>query len=473
VKDGKLKTKLILTLFLITSHAWAEFRAGAAKVNITPQQWPLQMIGSFHERLATKAHDPLRARAIVCDDGQTRIAIVIVDNCLIGRNYIDAAKALAAKRTKVRGDRILVAATHTHSAPPGKDRLTNRTDAVHRAYFNQLVEGIAAAIVQAEKNLAPAELAHGMALVPEEIFNRRWHMKSGGIAVNPFGKKTDTVRMNPPRSLIERPAGPTDPEVHFISLRGTDGRPIALLANYSLHYVGGIPAGGVSADYFGAFSSLIEKAVGKDASFVAMMSNGTSGDINNISFRVPRPRQPPLQRMNEVAKLVADRVLAAHVKAKFRKDITVAMEQTLLTLKNRQPTAKQIAYAKKVLATQDLKTLPTRAIPYANRTLALANGPRQEEIVLQALRLGEVGITSIPCEVLCEIGLTLKAKSPLPQATFTIELANGHNGYLPTPRQHALGGYETWMGTCTLEILASEKIKKTLLGMLEKVAKEN
>jgi len=309
--------------------------------------------------------------------------------------------------------------------------------------------------------------------VPEEIFNRRWHMKPGGIAVNPFGNKNDIARMNPPRNLIERPAGPTDPEVHFISLRGADGRPIALLANYSLHYVGGIPAGGVSADYFGAFSGLIEKAIGKDSGFVAMMSNGTSGDINNISFRVPRPRQPPLQRMNEVAKLVADRVLAAHAKAKFRKDISLAMEQTLLTLKTRQPTNKQIAYAKKVLAVDNPKSLPSRAVPYANRTLALANGARVEEIVLQALRIGEVGITSIPCEVLCEIGLTLKAQSPLAQSTFTIELANGHYGYLPTPRQHALGGYETWMGTCTLEILASEKIKKSLLNMLEKVAKEN
>ena len=465
-----MKTKLILTLFLITSHTWAEFRAGAAKVDITPQQWPLQMIGSFHERLATKAHDPLHARAIVCDDGKTRLAIVIVDNCLIGRNYIDNAKALAAKRTKIRVDHILVAATHTHTAPPGKDRPTNRTDVAHKAYFNLLVEGIAAAIVKAEKNLAPAELAHSVALVPEEIFNRRWHMKPGGIALNPFGKKNDIVRMNPPRNLIERPAGPTDPEVHFISMRNIDGRPIALLANYSLHYVGGIPAGGVSADYFGVFSGLIEKAIGKDAGFVAMMSNGTSGDINNISFRVPRPRQKPLQRMNEVAKLVADRVLTAHKKAKFRKDITVAMKQTLLTLKTRQPTDKQIEYAKKVLAANDSKSLPSRAVPYANRTLALANGPRAEEIVLQALRIGEVGLTSIPCEVLCEIGLTLKAQSPLAQSTFTIELANGHYGYLPTPRQHALGGYETWMGTSILEILASEKIKKSLLKMLKKVA---
>ncbi|MDG2214019.1 MAG: neutral/alkaline non-lysosomal ceramidase N-terminal domain-containing protein [Verrucomicrobiota bacterium] len=465
-----MKIKLLLTFIFFTTQLQAQFRAGAAKINITPKVWPIQLIGSFSERLADKAYDPLHARAIVCDDGKTRLAIVIVDNCLIGRNYIDQAKTLAAKRTNIRSDRMLVAATHTHTAPPGKDRRTNRDDAAHRAYFKQLVNGIAEAIIAAEKNLAPAQMAHGVALVPEEIFNRRWHMKEGGIAVNPFGDPNDTVRMNPPRNLIERPAGPTDPEVHFISLRGTNGQPIALLANYSLHYVGNAPKDSVSADYFGVFAGHIEKALGNDAGFVAIMSNGTSGDINNISFRVSRPRQKPFERINDVAKIVADRVLAAHKKVKFQGDLTVAMEEKLLKLENRQPTAKQIAYANKALATEDPKTLPRLAVAYANRTLALADGPREEEIVLQALRIGEVGITSIPCEVLCEIGLMLKANSPLPQSTFTIELANGHNGYLPTPRQHALGGYETWMGTCTLEIMASEKIKKVLLEMLEKVA---
>ena len=468
-----MKIHFFGVLFLFTSQVWAEFQAGAAKVDITPKLWPVQMVGSFRERLADKAYDPLYARAIICDDSQTRLAIVIVDNCLIGRNYLDRAKALAAKQTKLRTDRILVAATHTHTAPPGKDRRTNRKDPQHRAYFKQLVEGIAEAITRAEKNLAPAEMAHGVALVPEEIFNRRWHMKPGGIAVNPFGSSNDTVRMNPPRNLINRPAGPTDPEVHFVSIRATDGRPIALLANYSLHYVGDLPAGGVSADYFGVFSSLIEKALGKKAGFVGLMSNGTSGDINNINFRVPRPRQKPIQRMTEVAQLVADRVLTTHKTVRFRKDITLAMEQKELTLKNRNPTQKEISYAKAVLAGTAPKPLSGLAEAYAHRTLGLANGPREEKIILQALRLGEVGITSIPCEVLCEIGLTLKAKSPLPQATFTIELANGHNGYLPTPRQHALGGYETWMGTCTLEITASVKIQNELLKMLEKVAQKD
>ena len=66
----------------------------------------MQLVGSFSERLADKAHDPLHARAIVCDDGQTRLAIVIVDNCLIGRNYLDRAKALMKEARAAEGSPV-------------------------------------------------------------------------------------------------------------------------------------------------------------------------------------------------------------------------------------------------------------------------------------------------------------------------------------------------------------------------------
>ena len=81
-----------------------------------------------------------------------------------------------------------------------------------------------------------------------------------------------------------------------------------------------------------------------------MMSNGTSGDINNISFKCPATAPETHATHERGRPTVADRLLAAHKQVTFRKDITLAMEQTLLTLKNRQPTAKQIAYAKAVLA---------------------------------------------------------------------------------------------------------------------------
>lgn len=103
---------LILLLCLTANMlVAAEFRAGAAVGDITPTQWPVDLVGSFSERPAEKAWDPLSARALVLDDGQTRLAIVIVDNCLIPRSLFDEAKQQASKATGIGTDRMLMAAT--------------------------------------------------------------------------------------------------------------------------------------------------------------------------------------------------------------------------------------------------------------------------------------------------------------------------------------------------------------------------
>lgn len=89
----------------------------------------------------------------------------------------------------------------------------------------------------------------------------------------------------------------------------------------------------------------------------------------------------------------------------------------------------------------------------------------------QAIRIGELGIAANPNEICAETGLEIKEQSPI-QPTFNIELANGYNGYLPTPEQHALGGYTTWpaISSC-LEVDASNKIRDHVLGLLEQVRK--
>ena len=70
----------------------------------------------------------------------------------------------------------------------------------------------------------------------------------------------------------------------------------------------------------------------------------------------------------------------------------------------------------------------------------------------------------MPCEVFCETGLEWKQRSPL-QPSFLVSLTHGYYGYLPTPRQHRLGGYETWLGTNRLEVTASDKMLAALLEM--------
>ena len=137
-----------------------------------------------------------------------------------------------------------------------------------------------------------------------------------------------------------------------------------------------------------------------------------------------------------------------------------------LVLAVRKPTAEQLAYCRQVLAKpEDAPKHHVYERVYAQRALQLHDSPDEVSIPLQAFRIGDLGIAAIPFEVFTESGLEIKKESPL-QPTFTIELANGSYGYLPTPRQHALGGYETWLGTNKVEVEASEKIVRTILELL-------
>src|SRR5690606_37125389 len=94
--------------------------------------------------------------------------------------------------------------------------------------------------------------------------------------------------------------------------------------------------------------------------------------------------------------------------------------------------------------------------------------PDKIDIILQTFRIGDLDVAAIPFETFAETGLEIKAKSPF-KSTFTIELANGAYGYLPTPEQHELGGYETLMGTNNVEKNTTRKIVAELLTLFDKL----
>ena len=447
-------------------------RAGAAVVDITPQQFPVSMTGSFLDRQATSAHDPLHARAIVLDDGKTSLAIVVCDSCLIARETFDDAKADAARATGIPIENMLMSATHTHSAATAVPMANCRPDPRYLAY---LKKQIGQAVVQAWANLEPATIGWAVKQEPSEVSVRRWKMKPGAIEENPFGKKTDKVKMNPPRGsqdLIE-PAGPIDPDVSILSIRSKSGRPISLLANYSLHYVGGIPVGQLSADYFGEFAKRIGtklEAGEVNPPFVGIMSNGTSGDVNNYNFIKPRPSAAPFERIKAVAEKIANVAFAAHNSIEHTSDVSLAMAEQEIELAIRQPDDSDSEWARDILRDHDGRALRDMTEVYANEALVLARHPGTVKIKLQALRIGGFGITANPCESFAQVGLDIKQQSPF-KLTMNIGLANGYSGYLPTPEQHELGGYETWPSRWSfLEVNASRKITKTIAELLKEVA---
>jgi hypothetical protein len=287
-------------------------------------------------------------------------------------------------------------------------------------------------------------------------------MRSGTIAANPLGGTNDLVKMNPAMEspdLVE-PAGPTDPEVSVLSIQSADGKPLALLANYSLHYVGTGSDNEISADYYGAFSDRIQELLGadhRDPPFVAMLSNGTSGNINNINFRKKQPATPPYERVRVVADVIAKEALRVYEGLNYRDWAPLRMEQKELALGARRPDAAEIRRAEGILTKAKGRALRTSEEVYAHETMLMKDYPEEVTIIIQAIRVGDLGIAAIPCEVFAETGLAIKKNSPL-KKTFTIELANGCSGYLPPPEQHKLGGYTTWAArTAALPILSRSR----------------
>lgn len=133
----------------------------------------------------------------------------------------------------------------------------------------------------------------------------------------------------------------------------------------------------------------------------------------------------------------------------------------------RKPNSELLEYMQQVSLRADVESAyHQREKIYAARLQQLAESPDRVMIPLQVLQLGDLGICAIPFEVFTETGLEIKQRSPS-RDTFTIELANGSYGYLPTPEQHQLGGYETWMGTNRVEEQASVKIVERLMSLFD------
>lgn len=448
--------------------AGGELKAGAATADITPPLGEL-IVGGWTPIPATHIHDPLAVRCLMLSDGATTIGFVLCDNVGIPTEVYDAARAFIDQETDVPSRNIVMAATHTHSATTARsDSKVARAETLS-PYQEFVARRIADCVRCALNNLTDAEVGWGSVDEPSQVFNRRWFVTDPELCRNPFGG-VDQVRMNPPRgsTVLVRPAGPIDPEVSFLVVRDLEGRHLAVLANYSLHYVGGVPRGHVSADYFGIFANELAEQLGaedQNPPFVGMMSNGTSGDVNNIHFTQKGERRQPYAKMTEVGELIARRVAEAMPEVAYQRSLPLGAQWKEITLRVRKPSPEILDYFETVLANDGGETAHRRERIYAERMQYLVEGPAEISIPLQALRIGDLAVTAIPFEVFAEIGLGLKSQCPL-GTNFTIELANGSFGYLPTPEQHSLGGYETWLGTNYVELGASEKIRDTLLEML-------
>jgi hypothetical protein len=401
--NARLIASVWLAAFTISPVAAPELRAGAAQADITPPVGgAMYGYGARGANVSTGVHDPLYAKALVLENGDTRIAWVTLDWGTITEDITSNVRRLVEEETGIT--RVLCSASHTHSAPQPNDAFPPG----ERPYLRMAEEKIAGAVAEAAKDLRPARIRAGWGRV-EEGHNRR--------KIGPDGK---AVMFWENRERV--PTSPVDYSLGVIRVESRRGRPIATLVNFQCHPVVLGPENlEISADYPGVFTRLVEDESGG----LCMFLQGAAGDINPFWDKTP-PAEGAFEQMEKMGGAVAAEVI------RVSREALEAVED------------------------DPELSFHTEIIPLAERD----DRERLERDLMAEVNTVLIGdaiaLATFPGEFFVEHGLRLKHESTI-EHTFFVGYTNRGLRYFPTIHACTEGGYGADSATI-VEIGAGEML---------------
>ena len=437
------------------------FNVGLGKLDYTPEIG-LPLMGNFRDDYASRGvHDPLGSHAIVIEgDGGDKLAMLSIDICMFRRRHTALMREYISSKCDVPGENILIAGTHTHSAPSVCEfgALPQCDPGVSEVFLKKAAE----AVVVAAKNLKPATLRVGRSKEARVSFNRRLKCKDGQTHMNWEGLDPD---------FVIAPLGPTDPQLITIAIE-YNGDCEGVLVNFALHPA--ILAGDnwlYSGDYPNYLREGLNRLGGRD--LMTAFFNGPCGNVNHIDYSdLTQGRGYQMtQRVGYMLAVAADEAMRSAVEVQGD---TIAVSRELVSLPRVKISDEKLAWAKDVLeqakdnsAGGQVDGLPDEH--YAKTYLTMYEvQDTDDQVEVMVLRIGDVGIVGFPGEMFCEFGLEVKEKSPGGH-TLVIELANDAVGYLPTREAFKQGGYEPSTGSTRYEPGAGEKLTASALKQLNKL----
>ncbi|MBN2293653.1 MAG: hypothetical protein JXM70_14585 [Pirellulales bacterium] len=465
------------------AEAVSYLRAGVAKSDITT------------DAKGVRINDPLYAKALVLDDGRTKLAIVAMDATAIGGigdikdDFLPKLRARIEKELGIAGRNVLVSATHTH--PPGRLLCDDK----------QQVERTFDAVRQAAGSMVPVKVGVGAGHEDRIMMNRTLRLKDGSHWSirhgNPCPPDEDVVGV-----------GPIDPEIGVLRIDRMNGRPLAVVFNFASHPYITVPRGGITADYPGFASKVIEDNLSDGKSgegCMAVFLQGAGGDITSILYKdVNRPRDSePLGVMLGLSTLDAWRkietadaklsVINETIELPRKFDMPQLIEKlegeqarllsslrgTSLNLKTFLPLYIKQAldpqhpsyYSYRYLQAEKTGSNEMSGIDAQNRghlkkylrnIRAMEKMARNQDRIatlrrhlatnekagrptlsteVQGVKIGDCVFITSATEMLVEVGLNIKKVSPH-KHTFIAAYANGYIQYGPPAADYDKGGYE-------------------------------
>lgn len=462
---GQLVALFLLTLILPAAGYGAELKAGAAKVDIADEK-------------GGPINDPPYVKALVLDDGTTKAVIISVDAVAVAEigsiknDYLPKVRAQLKKDFGIDAENVLVNASHCHA----------------RICFD-VAERTVKAVKIALENMEPVLVGSGSGSENRVMENRRIKLKNG---------KTADVRHAyalPPDEEIAA-IGPVDPEIGLLRLDRKDGSTLAVVYNFAMHPIQGVPSGANTADVTGFASTVIEDNLSEGT--IALFLQGCGGDINPVEYKAvssPRDAEPlgnllglsalrALRKIkpNEesILKTVNHRLQLPrrnneeHIKAMEEEQakLLASLSGTSLNWQTFAPLLNKYKFSPEypsyyshrylhdeMIGRDDLKKMD--AVNRGNMKRYLQNIYTMEKLTrvaanlrllkkhqaeydadekkvvdveVMGLRIGDFRLVSFPGEVTVPIGLNIKKRSPHGK-TFVAAYSNGYIYYSPTDEQ--------------------------------------
>ena len=440
----------------------AQLHAGVAKVDITDRTVPV--------------NDPLFAKALVLRDGDTTAVIITVDAVALGEigriknDFLANVRAQLQKELNIQPANVLINASHCHGV-----------------VCADVEQRTVQAVRDACRNMVPVKTGAGRGHENRIMENRRLKLKDGS--------ESDVRHAySLPRDEDVAGIGPVDPEIGLLRLDRQDGRPLAVVYNFAVHPIQGVPSRGNTADIIGFASKAIEESLGDGA--LALFLQGCAGDINPAQYKDvhnPRDAEPlgnllGLSTLRALKKIqtrengglrVLNEVLALPRGADLERRISAIQAEQTRLLKSLQGTSLNLKtfiplFVQYSLATnfpsysshrylldkslgrddlnkldaenranmeryiQNIHTMEQLTRLQANMNLLkmhqaqnVAAGKPTIDVEVVGLRIGDFVLVTFPGELTVEIGLGIKKRAPAP-FTFVAGYTNGYIYYAPT-----------------------------------------
>lgn len=411
-------------------------KVGYGIADITPESpMPLSGYGSVLNRISEQVRDKLKATCIAFTDPDGNTVLLFSTDLIRADPVLaDKVRDVLCREYDLPREHVMVAATHTHSAP----ELSETDFPGMTEYHEKYVAGLIKAGRKAMDNRFPAVASVGFTPTERMNFIRHYKIADGSYAGANFGNWAPGVVGH---------ASNNDSWVQVIKFDRIGAKPV-ILCNFQAHpcFTGGVDKKVVSADYIGELRSYIEmKCAAKFAFF-----QGAAGNQNGISFY---PRETRTSDVVEYAHLLGDYVLRAlEATVQVGSDKVEMCRRSLdLPLDHTEGT-ELVETCKEIydewLAKGDRNESNRRAHAIGLNSIYAVRGvlmrqelPEREQMDLYAFRVGDLAFACAPYEMFAANGMYIKESAPFAM-TFVVSCCNHAQAYLASELAFSHGCYE-------------------------------